>query len=105
MREQVRRFTEMRFCPRANLAFGRCADPRPGGLADGRSRYLCVCIAPNTAVPVSQARMCVVSEELSRGWIAAGSLGTRSEIAAELIATTARPSNSAAGYPASLPEK
>ncbi len=29
--------------------------------------------------------MCVVSEELSRGWIAVGSLGTRSEIAAELI--------------------
>ena len=29
--------------------------------------------------------MCVVSEELSRGWIAVGSLGTRSEIASELI--------------------
>ena len=29
--------------------------------------------------------MCVVSEELSRGWITAGSLGTRSEIAGELI--------------------
>ncbi|MBY0565346.1 MAG: acyl-CoA dehydrogenase family protein [Hyphomonadaceae bacterium] len=29
--------------------------------------------------------MCVVSEELSRGWIGTGSLGTRSEIAAELI--------------------
>ena len=29
--------------------------------------------------------MCVVSEELSRGWICAGSLGTRAEIAAELI--------------------
>jgi (2S)-methylsuccinyl-CoA dehydrogenase len=29
--------------------------------------------------------MCVVSEELSRGYIAVGSLGTRSEIAAELI--------------------
>lgn len=29
--------------------------------------------------------MCVVSEELSRGWIAVGSLGTRAEIAAELI--------------------
>ncbi len=29
--------------------------------------------------------MCVVSEELSRGWIAVGSIGTRSEIAAELI--------------------
>ena len=29
--------------------------------------------------------MCIVSEELSRGWISVGSLGTRSEIAAELI--------------------
>jgi (2S)-methylsuccinyl-CoA dehydrogenase len=29
--------------------------------------------------------MCLVSEELSRGWIAIGSLGTRPEIAAELI--------------------
>ena len=29
--------------------------------------------------------MCIVSEELSRGWIGTGSLGTRSEIAAELI--------------------
>ena len=29
--------------------------------------------------------MCVVSEELARGWIAVGSMGTRSEIAAELI--------------------
>src|SRR6202011_5382741 len=29
--------------------------------------------------------MCVVSEELSRGYIGIGSLGTRSEIAAELI--------------------
>jgi (2S)-methylsuccinyl-CoA dehydrogenase len=29
--------------------------------------------------------MCVVSEELSRGWIGVGSLGTRSEIAGELI--------------------
>jgi (2S)-methylsuccinyl-CoA dehydrogenase len=29
--------------------------------------------------------MCVVTEELSRGWIGTGSLGTRSEIAGELI--------------------
>ncbi|MEM9781534.1 MAG: acyl-CoA dehydrogenase family protein [Pseudomonadota bacterium] len=29
--------------------------------------------------------MCVVSEELSRGWIAVGSIATRTEIAAELI--------------------
>jgi (2S)-methylsuccinyl-CoA dehydrogenase len=32
--------------------------------------------------------MCVVSEELSRGYIGVGSLGTRSEIAAELIITS-----------------
>ncbi|MBL4741165.1 MAG: acyl-CoA/acyl-ACP dehydrogenase [Sneathiella sp.] len=31
--------------------------------------------------------MCVVSEELSRGYIGVGSLGTRSEIAAELVLT------------------
>lgn len=34
---------------------------------------------------LSKTAMCVVSEELSRGYIGAGSLGTRSEIAAELI--------------------
>ena len=34
---------------------------------------------------LSKAPMCVVSEELSRGYIGVGSLGTRSEIAAELI--------------------
>jgi (2S)-methylsuccinyl-CoA dehydrogenase len=35
--------------------------------------------------------MCVVSEELSRGWIGVGSLGTRSEIAAELILANGTP--------------
>lgn len=34
---------------------------------------------------LSKVSMCVVSEELSRGYIGVGSLGTRSEIAAELI--------------------
>ena len=34
---------------------------------------------------LSKASMCVVSEELSRGYIGVGSLGTRSEIAAELV--------------------
>ena len=34
---------------------------------------------------MSKTAMCVVSEELSRGYIGVGSLGTRSEIAAELI--------------------
>jgi (2S)-methylsuccinyl-CoA dehydrogenase len=34
---------------------------------------------------MTKTAMCVVSEELSRGYIGVGSLGTRSEIAAELI--------------------
>lgn len=34
---------------------------------------------------LGKVAMCVVTEALSRGWIGAGSLGTRSEIAAELI--------------------
>jgi len=36
-------------------------------------------------VGLGKVAMCVVSEALSRGWIGTGSLGTRSEIAAELI--------------------
>ena len=34
---------------------------------------------------MSKTAMCVVSEELSRGWLGVGSLATRTEIAAELI--------------------
>ena len=34
---------------------------------------------------LGKSSMCVVTEELSRGYIGVGSLGTRSEIAAELI--------------------
>ncbi|MGB3554885.1 MAG: acyl-CoA dehydrogenase family protein [Jannaschia sp.] len=41
---------------------------------------------------MSKAAMCVVSEELSRGYIGVGSLGTRSEIAAELILCGGTPS-------------
>jgi (2S)-methylsuccinyl-CoA dehydrogenase len=50
---------------------------------------------------LSKASMCVVSEELSRGYIGVGSLGTRSEIAAELILAAARTSRSRSGCPAS----
>ena len=39
---------------------------------------------------LSKASMVVVSEELSRGYIGVGSLGTRSEIAAELICVVGR---------------
>ncbi len=40
---------------------------------------------------LGKTAMCVVSEELSRGYIGVGSLGTRSEIAAELIMTGGTP--------------
>src|SRR5690606_10283611 len=52
----------------ANLGtFGVCIPEEYGGLGLGK------------------LVMCVITEELSRGWIGAGSLGTRSEIAGELI--------------------
>jgi (2S)-methylsuccinyl-CoA dehydrogenase len=45
-----------------------------------------VCIpAAYGGLGLSKLVMCVITEELSRGWIGAGSLSTRSEIAGELI--------------------
>jgi (2S)-methylsuccinyl-CoA dehydrogenase len=87
IRDQFRQFADERIAPGAHRwhlddvlipddvvaemadlgVFGVCIDERYGGLGLGK------------------LAMCVVSEELSRGWIAAGSLGTRSEIAGELI--------------------
>ena len=49
--------------------FGLCIDEAFGGMGQGK------------------LAMCVVTEELSRAWIATGSLGTRAEIAGELIAS------------------
>ncbi len=87
VREQMRRFADERISPHAHewhLAneyipmdiitemselgvFGLTIPEEYGGLGLGKEA------------------MCVVSEELSRGYIGVGSLGTRSEIAAELI--------------------
>jgi (2S)-methylsuccinyl-CoA dehydrogenase len=61
--------------------FGICIDPEYGGLGLGK------------------LAMCVVSEELSRGWICAGSLGTRSEIAGELIGRAGTPAQKAHWLP------
>lgn len=41
--------------------------------------------AEHGGLALGRIAMCVVSEELSRGWLGVGSLATRSEIAAELI--------------------
>ncbi len=87
VRDQFRAFTADRITPHAHQwhlddalipdaviaemaqlgVFGVCIDERFGGLGMGK------------------LAMSIVSEELSRGWICAGSLGTRSEIAGELI--------------------
>jgi (2S)-methylsuccinyl-CoA dehydrogenase len=48
---------------------------------------------------LGKTAMCVVSEELSRGWIGVGSLGTRSEIAAELILNGGTPEQKAHWLP------
>jgi (2S)-methylsuccinyl-CoA dehydrogenase len=87
IRDQFRRFADDRVVPHAHGwhlrdelipmeiieemselgVFGLTIPEEYGGLAMGKTA------------------MCVVSEELSRGYIGVGSLGTRSEIAAELI--------------------
>lgn len=48
---------------------------------------------------LTKVSMCVVSEELSRGYIGVGSLGTRSEIAAELILCGGTPEQKAKWLP------
>ncbi|MEA1619274.1 acyl-CoA dehydrogenase family protein [Erythrobacter sp. T5W1-R] len=57
--------------------FGVCIPEAHGGLGLGK------------------LAMAVVSEELSRGWICAGSLGTRAEIAGELISENGTPAQKA----------
>lgn len=61
--------------------FGVCIPEEHGGLGLGK------------------LAMALVSEELSRGWICAGSLGTRSEIAGELIAENGTPEQKAHWLP------
>ena len=93
VRDQFRRFSTERIAPHAHQwhladelipdrviaemaalgVFGICISPDYGGLGLGK------------------LAMCVVTEELSRAWIAAGSLGTRSEIAGELISLAGTP--------------
>ncbi len=48
---------------------------------------------------LGKAAMCVVTEELSRGWIGLGSLGTRTEIAGELVLGAGTAAQQAAWLP------
>jgi (2S)-methylsuccinyl-CoA dehydrogenase len=87
IREQFRRFADERIAPHAHrwhLDDVLIPDEIVGEMSE--LGVFGVCIAPEYGgLGLGKLAMCVVSEELSRAWICAGSLGTRSEIAGELI--------------------
>ncbi|RVU33903.1 acyl-CoA dehydrogenase [Hwanghaeella grinnelliae] len=87
IRDQMRRFTDDRITPHAHqwhLENRLIPDEVVTELAE--LGVFGICIAPDyDGLGMGKLAMCIVTEELSRGWIAAGSLGTRSEIAGELI--------------------
>jgi len=87
IRDQYRRFTNDRILPAAHgwhLANALIPNEVIAELAALGTFGVCI---PESygGLGLSKLVMCVVTEELSRGWIGAGSLGTRSEIAGELI--------------------
>ena len=87
IREQYRRFTDAAIIPHAHgwhLANELIPDATVQAMADLGTFGVCI---PDEygGLGLGKLVMCIVTEELSRGWIGAGSLGTRSEIAGELI--------------------
>ena len=89
IREQFRRFTTDRIMPDAQK-WHLSDDLLPDEILDEMAAIgtFGVCIPEQFGgLELGKLAMCVVTEELSRGWIAAGSIGTRSEIAGELIAS------------------
>ena len=92
-REGIRRFSRERIEPKAqawHLADALIPDEIVAGMSALGVFGVCVG-AQYGGLGLGKLAMCIVSEELSRGWIAAGSLGTRSEIAADLIAANGTP--------------
>jgi (2S)-methylsuccinyl-CoA dehydrogenase len=87
IRDQFRRFTDAEIVPHAHrwhLANDLVPDATVRAMADLGTFGVCI---PEEfgGLGLGKLVMCVVTEELSRGWIGTGSLGTRSEIAGELI--------------------
>ncbi|NML94098.1 acyl-CoA dehydrogenase family protein [Novosphingobium olei] len=87
IRDQYRRFTDSEILPHAHkwhLANELIPDATVQAMADLGTFGVCI---PESygGLGLNKLVMCLVTEELSRGWIGAGSLGTRSEIAGELI--------------------
>lgn len=90
IRQQFRRFTAERITPQAHAWHLQDA-LLPDEILDEMAAIgtFGVCIAEEYGgLGLGKTAMCVVTEELSRGWIAAGSIGTRSEIAGELIGSS-----------------
>jgi (2S)-methylsuccinyl-CoA dehydrogenase len=87
VREQFRRFAEEQVAPHAHG--WHIADTLiPLGVIEalaGLGVFGLTVPEPWGGLGMGKVAMCVVTEELSRGYIGVGSLGTRSEIAAELI--------------------
>ena len=87
VRDQVRRFAEHAVAPFAQ-DWHRHDRLIPLGLIEemaGIGVFGLTIPEEHGGLGLGKTAMCVVSEELSRGWLGIGSLGTRSEIAGELI--------------------
>ena len=87
MRETMRRFVETKVAPHAHQ-WHLVNDYVPMEIVRELAElgvFALTLPEEHGGLGLSKESMCVVSEELSRGWIAVGSLGTRAEIACELI--------------------
>lgn len=93
IRDQFRRFTDAEILPHAHrwhLDDALIPDATVAQMAALGTFGVCIPEAYG-GLGLSKLVMCVITEELSRGWIGAGSLGTRSEIAGELISGSGTP--------------
>ena len=101
IRDQFRRFTEAEILPHAHqwhLANALIPDATVAAMAE-LGTFGATIPAEFGGLGLSKLVMCLITEELSRGWIGAGSLGTRSEIAGELIAGSGTPAQQADWLP------
>ena len=101
MRETMRRFVETKVAPNAHK-WHRANDYVPIEIIRELAELGVFALTlPEEfgGLALSKESMCVVSEELSRGWIAVGSLGTRAEIACELILNGGTPEQKAKWLP------
>ncbi len=101
MRATMRSFTAAAITPHAHHWHLADALIPNGIIADMAALGVFGVCIPEThgGLGLGKLAMAVVSEELSRGWICAGSLGTRSEIAGELIAENGTPAQKAHWLP------